>query len=281
MLRRTNKSPIRTDPKGKFSISFRPQARTTFSLESTRRIGQLSFGQFLASSSLSSEIITAGAVALEPARSWRYAAIYDRRFGDVGVMRFELSREDVDNPVRQIALSETLIVAQNTSARTIDQARTTIEYPFERFGREDLVLRVQARFRQSDTIDPITGEARDVSGVQTRGWSLELRRDPGDGKLAWNLRMAGQTDGDDYSVRRIGESNSSGDWRASVTWEPIEGLKIGTNLNGPRTFTDSSTIFGTVRMPGLDPSAFSSTTSRRDRYGSISVEWRRRHVVVI
>lgn len=268
-------SGIQTDPKGQISLLFRPQARTTFTLESSREIGQLSFGQFLASSNLSSEIITAGAVTLEPERSWRHAAIYDRRFGDVGVMRFELARREVDNPVRQVALSDSLIVAQNTSPRLIDEARVQLEYPFERFGREDLILAIQTRLRQSDTIDPVTFEARDVSGVQTRNWSVEFRRDPGEGRLAWNFFVSGQKDGKDYSVRLIGESDSRSDWGASVEWEPIDGLKFRTELQGPQTTRYTSTFFAAVRSPGLQPSFIATTTTRSDRSGSFTVEWRR------
>jgi hypothetical protein len=269
-------SGLQKDPKGEFSLSFRPRERTTLSLESRREIGQLSFGEFLASSSLSSEILTAGAGTLEPERSWTHAATYDRRFGDVGVMRFVLSRERVDNPVRSVALSDSLIVAQNTSARTIDRAQASIEFPFERFGLDDLVLRAEGMVAQSDTIDPVTGETREVSGLRTRYWSLGLRRDPGGGSLAWGMSMSRATDGDDYAVRRIGEADFSAEWRAYVEWEPIDGLKLRANVDGPRWTTRRSNFFASVRRPGLDPSFVSSTTTRVDRTASISLEWRRR-----
>lgn len=268
-------SGLQTDPKGQIALSFRPQARTTFTLESRRQIGQLSFGQFLASSNLSSEIITAGALTLEPERSWRHSASYDRRFGDVGVMTFELARQEVDNPVRQVALSDSLIVAQNTSPRIIDQASASIEYPFERFGREDLILAVQGRFRQSDTIDPVTLEAREVSGVQTRGWSIGFRREPGEGRLAWNFSVSSQEDGRNYSVRQTSLQDRSAEWGAAVEWEPIDGLKLRTELQGPRTTTYIADFFGAVRATGLDPSFIATTTTRMDRSGSFTVEWRR------
>ena len=268
-------SGLQTDPKGQISILFRPQPRTTFTLESTRQIGQLSFGQFLASSNLSSDIVTAGALTLEPQRSWRHSAIYDRRFGDVGVMRFELARQDVDNPVRQVALTDELIVAQNTSPRTIDQAQVRIEYPFEKFGREDLILNIQTRLRRSDTIDPVTGESRIVSGVQTRSWSVQLQRDPGEGRLAWNFYLSDQANGTNYSVRQISRSDRTGEWGASVTWEPIEGLRLSSELNGPRTETRSAFFYPSVRAAGLDPSFIAGTTSRTDRSGSFTIEWRR------
>lgn len=272
---------LQTDPKGDVSISFRPQPRTTISLESKREIGQLSFSQFLASSNLSSEILTAGAGVLEPERTWTHTASYDRRFGDVGVMRFQLSHEEIENPVRSVALSDSVIIARNTSPQRIDSVRASVEFPFEPFGREDLILGINGRLAQSETIDPITGESRDVSGLTKRYWSVELRRDPGNSKLAWGMAIGHGTQGDNYSVRQIRESSESRQWQAFVEWEPIDGLKLRANLDGPRTTMQRSSFFGAVREIGLDPSYIASTMTRMDRSASIRLEWRRRDHVEI
>lgn len=269
-------SGVQTDPTGDFAISYRPQARTTITLESQRRIGQLGFNQFLASSNLSSEILTAGAVELEPVRSWNHSLSYDRRFGDAGVMRFELRREDIDNPVDSVALSDSIIVAQNTFPRTIDRIQARVEYPFERFGREDLILTLNGMLAESDTIDPVTGESRKVSGVRERQWWVEMRRDPANGPLAWGFSVSGRRDGTNFSVRQIRESQGSREWSAFVEYEVIDGLKLRANLDGPRWNLRSSSFYNAVREPGLLPSFFATTDIRIDRSASISVEWRRR-----
>jgi hypothetical protein len=269
-------SGLKTDPKGNVKISFRPQPRTTLSFESTREIGQLSFGQFLASSNLSSEILTAGAAELEPVRRWIHSLSYDRRFGDVGVLRFELSRQQRDNPIQSVALSDSLIVSQNTSPQHIDRLETSIELPFSKFGRDDLILGIEGAVTRSDSIDPVTGEAREVSGNPFRYWSVELRRDPRAGDLAWGMSVGRQSRGIDYSVRNISDSSSSHQWSAYVEWEPIDGLKFRTNLNGPSTETSMLSLYPAVRAIGLDPSYIASTTFRTDRSASFQVEWRRR-----
>ncbi|MGD8340042.1 MAG: hypothetical protein PVH89_04635 [Gammaproteobacteria bacterium] len=263
-----------TDPKGSIKASFRPQPRTTLSFETDRSIGQLSFGQFLASTNLSSEINTAGAAELEPVRSWNHSVVYDRRFGDVGVMRFELSREERDNPIRTVALSDSLFVSQNTSSQTIDSIRASVEVPFTRFNREDLILGIEGGGSTSDTIDPVTGEQREVSGNPWRFWNVQFRRDPRAGDLAWNVYAGRQTQGDNYSVRSINESTRSHEWGGSIEWEVIDGLKIRTELNGPSSESWTQTFFGAVRTLGLDPSFLASTVVRRDRQASVSVEWR-------
>jgi hypothetical protein len=245
-------------------------------LESTREIGQLGFDQFLASASLSSEILNAGAVSLEPEQSLSHTASYDRRFGDVGVLQLELSRRRIDNPVGIVALSESVIVAQNTYAQTIDEGRVSLEFPFEGMGREDLILSADLGLAESETIDPVTQEPREVSDLTSRYWSLGLRRDPGSGSLAWGFSVADQTAGLDYSARRIRDPSPGREWEAYVEWEPIEGLKLRTSLEGPSTSAERSLFYATVRAPGLEPSFVSRTSETVDRSASFSVEWRRR-----
>lgn len=269
-------SGLQADPKGGFTLSFRPEPRTTLSLETSRQIGQLSFGQFLASSNLSSEIVTEGASELEPVRRWIHTLSYDRRYGDVGVVRFELSREDRDNPIRSVALSDSLIVSQNTSPQRIDRVELSVDYPFAKFGREDLILNVRGGTARSETVDPVTGETREVSGQPRRFWSLELRRDPRAGNLAWGAFVGQQRRGSNYSVRDISDVSSTREWGGYVEWEVIDGLKLRANLDGPRTELWRSTFFPAVREPGLDPSFIAGTTRRMDSSASFTVEWRRR-----
>src|SRR5690606_10793560 len=123
-------------------------------------------------------------------------------------------------------LSDSLIVAQNTSPRTIDQLEASVEFPFEGLGREDLVLTVNARVAESETIDPVTRETREASGITSRYWSIGLRKDPGDGKLAWSFSVARPTQSSSYSVRRIRDLDPSREWEAEVRWEPIDGVMI-------------------------------------------------------
>ncbi|MGD8341219.1 MAG: hypothetical protein PVH89_10575 [Gammaproteobacteria bacterium] len=303
-------SGSQTDPKGELSISFRPQPRATYTLSTSRSVGQLSFNQFLASSSLSSEIVTAGASDLEPERQKNLTASYDRRFSDRGVMRFTLARTETENPVRSVALSDSIIVSQNTSPKIIDSLQLSVDFPFERFGHEDLILSVSGLFTDSETIDPITGEIREASsggggnfrgggggGGNFRGGGsfsggsfgggsfggftprhykqIELRKDPGDGKWSWSVSVRDIQPTGNYSARQIRNSTGEHRWNASFAWEPIDGLFFRTNIEGPRTQTRESVFFGAVRAPGLDPSFSSLTTTKQGRAATFTVEWRR------
>ena len=78
-----------------------------------------------------------------------------------------------------------------------------------------------------------------------------------------------------YSVRQVREQSSNREWNASVTYEPIDGLRLRANLEGPRTRMSEAVFFGAVRAPDLDPSFIARTTMRQGRSASLTVEWRR------
>lgn len=312
-------SGLQTDPKGEFSVLFRPQPRTTFTLTASRSVGQLSFNEFLASSDLESEILTAGASQLEPERQKTVSATYDRRFGDLGVMRFSLARIVTENPVDSVALSDELIVSQNTSPQTVDRLQFSVDYPFENFGHEDLILSVSGLFSDSEVIDPITGELREVSanfsggnfnngggnfsgggggnfnrgggggfsgGGSFNGFTpkyykqVQLRKDPGNGKWSWSVSVRDIKPTGTYSARQIRFSDGEHRWNASFTYEPVQGLKFTTDLDGPRTQTRDYSFYGAVRAVGLDPSYLASSVSRQGTFATFSVEWRRERLEI-
>jgi hypothetical protein len=217
--------------------------------------------------------------------------------------------------VRAVALTDSLVVSQNTFPEVVDRLQFSIDVPFERWGHEDLVLSVGGLFSQSETIDPITGETREVSsgggggnfnggggggnfnggggggggnfggggfnGFTPRHFKqIELRKDPGDGRWSWAMSLRDVQPTDNYSARLIRASNGQRQWNGSFTFEPIEGLRLRTNVEGRRRQKNQSDFYGATRTVGLDPSFYALTTSRQDNFVSFSVEWRREHLEI-
>jgi hypothetical protein len=85
---------------------------------------------------------------------------------------------------------------------------------------------------------------------------------------------------DTYSARQIRASTGERQWNASLTFEPIDGLRIRANLDGPRTQTRLSSFYAVVREPGLDPSFLAETLTRRGQFASLTVEWRRERLEI-
>ena len=269
----TNKQ---TEIKGMTSLSWQIRERTNITLESRYDIGQLSLNQFLASSNLSSDILQAGAVRLDSERNWENRIQYDQRFGDRGVLKMTLGHRILDNPIRSVALSDSLIVSQNAFAEKLTFFNSNIEYPLERFNMKDLVLEAGFNIRKSGTIDPVTRESREVSWVDPMNWNLGMRKNPGDGQWSWGMNLLKRIYNTDYGVRNTRKQFDSHEWQTFVQWEPINGLRLTARLESQRNQFNTAEFFSSVRQSGLDPSFISSTTSRRDSAPSFTLQWRRR-----
>jgi hypothetical protein len=184
-----------------------------------------------------------------------------------------------------------------------------------------MVFSISGRFSDSETIDPITGETREVSsggfsggggnfsggggggnfsgGGGGGGFSggggnfsggggftprhfmqIELRKDPGDGEWSWSVSARDVQPTGNYSARQVRNSNGDRQWNASVTWEPIDGLRFRTNFEGPRTQIREASFYAAIRQIGLDPSFIAGTTTRRGSAASFTVEWRRERLEI-
>jgi hypothetical protein len=93
--------------------------------------------------------------------------------------------------------------------------------------------------------------------------------------LSWSVSYRDIQPTSNYSVREIRDSTGENRWNASLTWEPIDGLFLRTNIDGPRTQIRESLFYGQVRAIGLDPSFIATTRTRQDQSVSFAVEWRR------
>lgn len=267
--------------KGWVSAAYQLRERTTITAESRYDIGQLGFSQFLASSNLSSDILQAGAASLDSERNWEHTLRYDQRYGDRGVVRLTLGYLKLLNPIRTVALSNSIIVSQNTFPEQRTWFDASVDYPFGRFGLDDLVLSAGFAVSGSETIDPVSREPRPVSWVRPLEWSLGLRKNPGEGQWSWGLNLWKRLYNDDYWVRETRDQWQSHEWNAFVQYEIVSGLRLSARAESPRNEMQLSRFFPAVRRGGLDPWFLAVTESRRDLATSLSLQWRRKNYLEV
>lgn len=214
-----------------------------------RQVGQLAFSQFLAAVQLTDEIVTAGAQALQPERSWNYALDYQRRFGERGLVDIGLQRQRIDNPIDVVVLDGGLQVTANVGPATIDTWNVGLTLPTNGIGVPGGLLTVNKTQARSHTTDPVTGEQREVSATPSSA-SLIFRQDlPGD-VGAWGFSLSDAMDYTTYGVSQILRARSEvggsvfGEWRPRETW-----LLRLTYSQGSQTRSDLW-MYGGPRMAG-------------------------------
>ena len=262
------------DTSGRFAAVWTLRPRTSLTVDAERAVGQLSFGQFLTSTSLTSGEVTQGASALEPPRAWVHSLRLDHRFADKGVFDLSLTRRRTDNPIELLPLSDTIVVPQNAVGNTLDTLSSSLALPLDGFGFSGTFVDLAGSLSRSDAVDPTTGENRPISGAPEHSWSIGLRKEPDTTPFAWGIRLSQQQHNDVYSARRIGEQLASPAWSGFVEWAPLPSLRFKTSVSGATDSTAFTELYPANRTSGGMPAYFSTTESENDLSLSGSLEWR-------
>lgn len=161
-----------------------PQTQFRFSLE--RSVGQLDFDDFVASSSLSSGVLTAGNPDLNPAQEWIAEAAVEQRFWEGGALVLTVRRAEITDvidraPVR-LTSGEIYDAPANIGSGWREEASLNLTLPLGRLGVDGGQLQAKSTWRRSEVTDPTTGEAREISKLRPVEWEARFSQ----ALPAWN-----------------------------------------------------------------------------------------------
>ncbi|HEY0962260.1 MAG TPA: TonB-dependent receptor, partial [Pseudomonadales bacterium] len=179
-------------PKGSLSLAWKPYEGLDLSLKIARSVGQLSFGDFLASVSLQQGNRNAGNVELKPTQSWTTDIGIKRDLGAWGSTTLTLYGRWHDDYIDVIP-----IPGGGESSGNIDTARlygatwnSTINFDRLAGQRWDGVrLTANMTIEDSEVEDPLTGTPRSFSGHFDRRANVTLRRDIPMSSWAWGVGL--------------------------------------------------------------------------------------------
>lgn len=164
-------------PKGSASLAWQVEDGFDLSLSLERRVGQLNFGDFLASVSLGDDNANAGNNDLDPSQTWELTFQASKTLGAWGSSTLMIEQRWIDDFI------ELIPVAGGGEARgNIESARRTeIEWTttlrLDPAGWRGGQLDVRLEYEEGEVRDPLTGEIRDFSGGRDREVEIDLRHD--------------------------------------------------------------------------------------------------------
>lgn len=154
-------------PKPRALLSWTPTADDRLRLLIEREVGQLDFGDFASSASLSDGTVTAGNPDLEPDRTWRAELAWERHFMQgAGALVLALRHEQIEDLVDRLPVgsgAEIFDAVGNIGAGRRDELEVGIDLPLDRFGIADGLFKLNALWRRSRATDPATGLQRRIS----------------------------------------------------------------------------------------------------------------------
>ncbi len=229
-------------PKGSLTFGWRPSPGWDASFKVRRRVGQISFYDFLAQPKLDSDRQNAGNPDLVPPQSWEFEAGVGRELGAWGKTRLRTFYHRVDDIIDIIPLQNHTEGVGNLPRATRFGAETVNTFQFDPIGWKGAKLDVTAGFEHTSVKDPLTGEKRPISGTRDYWINLGLRHDISGTPFAWG----GYADYNHFDRNfRLTEISRSweGPWFVGVFVEhkDVMGLTVrataGNILNGRHYWT--------------------------------------------
>ncbi|WPZ04391.1 TonB-dependent receptor plug domain-containing protein [Blastomonas marina] len=165
-----------TRPKGTFTLSWNPYEDLSISAKVSRRVGQLSFFDFLARANLNDGTGNARNNDLRPQQDWSYEGEINKQLGEWGSTQFRFIVRDVEDYVDIVPVTGGEAVGNIDSA----WARAVVwnsTITFDPIGLKGVRGDVTFVWQESQLRDPFTGEARQWSGFTDTQLNIGLRHD--------------------------------------------------------------------------------------------------------
>lgn len=184
----TNLEKTLVYPKPRLAVTWSPTKSDQFRLRIEREVGQLDFGDFVSSVAFSTGTGTAGNADLEPSKTWVAEAAYERKFwkdGAIVIKAVHKAINDATDRVPIIGPGFAFDAPGNIGDGTSDSIEMSLNLPLTRLGIPGGLLRTRTAWSRSEVIDPVTGEARRISGQSPFEGEIRFSQDLPRWKVQW------------------------------------------------------------------------------------------------
>ena len=190
-------------PKGSLTLGWHPAKGWDISVKLRRRVGQISFYDFLAQPHLSQDRQDAANPQLVPPQSWEAETEFAHDLGKWGKTRLNLHYYRVSDIVDVIPINGDQQGIGNLPHADRGGAESTSTINFDPIGWHGAKLDLNAGFEWTEVRDPLTGQKRPISGVQERWGSAQIRHDIPHTPFAWSIYVQHQYSAKNYYLTEV------------------------------------------------------------------------------
>ncbi|MGB3166476.1 MAG: TonB-dependent receptor plug domain-containing protein [Alteraurantiacibacter sp.] len=164
-------------PKGSLNLAWAAAQGLDINLEIARRVGQLDFGDFLASVDLSDDQENAGNSELRPAQSWVTTLEIAKNLGPWGSATLTLFDERIEDLILIRPLTGGGEARGNIESATRRGLELVATLQLGQLGIEGAQLDMELEWEDSELLDPVTGTLRRFDGNDPFEVAFEYRHD--------------------------------------------------------------------------------------------------------
>ena len=251
-------------PKPRVQATWTPMPGNQFRLRLEREVGQLDFGDFIASADIDIGQVEAGNPALEPYKAWIIEGVYEHRFWGEGVIDFTWRHARIEDVVEIIPLAGGFDAVGNIGDGRQNFFQTRLTLPMDRLGLPHARFQIRGSWAWSELTDPLTGLPRRFSDQQAFGCGASFNQDLDGGRWSYGFDHGCNVDrGTSYRTREVRRFVAEPFVTLYGQWKPTADLTVRVDLGNAtdRTQGYDRDIYAGPR----DSAPLAFTESRRTR----------------
>ena len=176
-------------PKPRAVLTWSPSKDDQVRLRYEKVVGQLDFGNFIATGNLGGSGVTSGNSDLRPDQRSQYEVSYEHHFWDKGAFTLQLIHEDITDVVDLVPVQApdgTYFDAPgNIGKGQNNQFNIQLAVPFDKLGIPNGLLKLQSDIQLSSVRDPVTSENRVITAERPQDITVKFTQDIDSLKSTW------------------------------------------------------------------------------------------------
>jgi len=176
-------------PKPRAVLTWSPSKDDQVRLRYEKVVGQLDFGNFIATGNLGGSGVTSGNSDLRPDQRSQYEVSYEHHFWDKGAFTLQLIHEDITDVVDLVPVQApdgTYFDAPgNIGNGQNNQFNIQLAVPFDKLCIPNGLLKLQSDIQLSSVRDPVTSENRVITAERPQDITVKFTQDIDSLKSTW------------------------------------------------------------------------------------------------
>lgn len=218
-------------PKPRVRLTWTPWEGHQFRFRAEREVGQLNFGDFVASSDIDLGQVEGGNPDLVPSQTTILEAVYERRFWGEGVLTLSAQHGEVEDVIDRIPLTGGFDGVGNIGDGSFDVLETRLTLPMDKLGMPNARLQARASWVHTEVTDPLTGEIRRFQGNQAFGCGVSFNQDLMGGRWSYGFDHGCNLDkGRAFRVREVRAFYNEPFVTLYGQWKPATGTTVRVDV---------------------------------------------------
>ena len=221
-------------PKGSLALTWKTTPNLTFSSKLQRKVGQLSFGDFLSSVDVQNGNNNASNPQLVPPQSWLWENEANWALGKAGSVKFKLDGELISDLVDQIPISPIEEAVGNLPSAKRLRGEITGSFLLDTIGFKGAKLDTTLALQATSVRDPLLLTNRPISSRGRSYWNIDFRHDIPGTPWAWGVFAEDSSDYGFYRLDYFNRESRTGPFTlAFIEHKDVLGLKVRATVLNP------------------------------------------------